>query len=434
MKKLFYLAFLFALCFSYQNTAAQLDKLKNKIKSKVDQRVNQKTDKAIDKSLDKVEEGTKVKSETETEEGEIKDKKEDGETKTKVETKGSGIKSFSKFDFVPGANILYTEDFSQDVVGEFPLKWNTNGTGEIVTLDKVPGKWLNMFAGTKYEPPYKKKLPDNYTIEFDLLITTAPSRVVPTIELMLDADGGSKHYPLAHLILTPNGGTASDETPDRVDFRSHITDGKLFLDGQDQLHNEVTKYNGSATPVHVAVWVQKTRYRAWINGRKVYDLPKGLAPDVFPDHFLFETSNYSSEKSNYSYYLSNIKLAEALPDTRSKLITEGKWSTTGILFDVNSDKIKPSSYGVLKEIATTLKENADVKVKIIGHTDSDGDDAKNLDLSKRRAASVRIILTSEFGIDATRMETDGLGETKPVADNKIAEGKAQNRRVEFIKL
>ena len=101
---------------------------------------------------------------------------------------------------------------------------------------------------------------------------------------------------------------------------------------------------------------------------------------------------------------------------------------------MNSDKIQPSSYGVLKEIASTLKENPDVKVKIIGHTDSDGDDAKNLDLSKRRAASVRIVLSTEFGIDATRMETDGLGETKPVIDNKTSEGKAQNRRVEFVKL
>ncbi|MGZ5191621.1 MAG: OmpA family protein [Flavisolibacter sp.] len=434
MKKLLSFSLLVALCFSYEDSAAQLNKLKSKIKQKVDQRVDQKTDKAIDKSLDKVEEGTKVKTETETEEGEIKDKKENEETKTKVETKGTGIKSFSKFDFVPGEKILYNEDFAQDVVGEFPLKWNTNGTGEIVTLDKVPGKWLNLVAGTKYEPPIKKKLPDNYTIEFDLLLTMKEHRSVPIIELHLDAEGGSVNYPLGHFILHPNGGTASDETPDRADFRSHENSGKLYLDGIDRLHNEITKFNGSSTPVHVALWIQKTRVRAWVNSIKVYDLPKGMVADVFPDQFFFEIGPYGSEKSNYQYYLSNVKLAEALPDTRSKLITEGKWSTTGILFDVNSDKIKPISYGVLKEIATTLKDNPDVKVKIIGHTDSDGDDAKNMDLSKRRAASVRIILTSEFDIDATRMETDGLGETKPVADNKIAEGKAQNRRVEFVKL
>jgi outer membrane protein OmpA-like peptidoglycan-associated protein len=104
------------------------------------------------------------------------------------------------------------------------------------------------------------------------------------------------------------------------------------------------------------------------------------------------------------------------------------------LFDVNSDKLKPTSYGTLKEIAAVLSENADVKVKIVGHTDSDGDDAKNLELSKRRAASVITALSKEFGISESRLESDGMGETKPVGDNKTAEGKAQNRRVEFIKL
>jgi len=136
----------------------------------------------------------------------------------------------------------------------------------------------------------------------------------------------------------------------------------------------------------------------------------------------------------FKYFLSNLKIAAATPDNRSKLITEGKWSTTGILFDVNSDKIKPTSYGMLKQIADVLTENADVKVKIIGHTDSDGKDDANLELSKKRAAAVKQALASEFKIDGDRIQTDGMGETKPVADNNTSEGKAQNRRVEFVKL
>lgn len=134
------------------------------------------------------------------------------------------------------------------------------------------------------------------------------------------------------------------------------------------------------------------------------------------------------------YFLSNLRLAVGAPDTRNKLMTEGKWVTHGILFDVNSDKIKGESYGTLKAIATVLKESADLKVTIIGHTDSDGDDAKNLDLSKRRAASVKAMLATEFGIDAGRMETDGKGETQPADKNDTAAGKANNRRVEYVKL
>jgi outer membrane protein OmpA-like peptidoglycan-associated protein len=70
----------------------------------------------------------------------------------------------------------------------------------------------------------------------------------------------------------------------------------------------------------------------------------------------------------------------------------------------------------------------------VGHTDSDGDDAKNLDLSKRRAANVKNSLAKDFAIDASRIQTDGKGETEGVAPNTTSEGKAKNRRVEFIKL
>jgi outer membrane protein OmpA-like peptidoglycan-associated protein len=257
---------------------------------------------------------------------------------------------------------------------------------------------------------------------------------VPSISFTLDEEGGNKHYPIVEFAMFPGGGTYSEETKDRARFNSHIQNGTLFMQGKDQLLNEFHRYNGASTPVHVAIWVQKQRFRAWLNGTKVYDLPRGISPDVKPDQVGFLIGSYGSEKSNYQYYLSNIKIAEALPDTRSKLITEGKWSTNGILFDVNSDKIKPNSYGVLKEIASMLNENPGIKVKIIGHTDSDGDDARNLDLSKRRAAAVKAALSNEFKIDASGMETDGLGELKPVADNKNAEGKALNRRVEFVKL
>jgi outer membrane protein OmpA-like peptidoglycan-associated protein len=135
-----------------------------------------------------------------------------------------------------------------------------------------------------------------------------------------------------------------------------------------------------------------------------------------------------------SSYVTNIKITSASPDMRSKLLTEGKLVSYGIYFDVNKDVVKPESYGTLKGIADVLKENPDVRVKIVGHTDSDGADAANLDLSKRRGSAVKNELVKTFGIDASRLESDGLGETKPVAPNDTPSNKALNRRVEFIKL
>lgn len=81
-----------------------------------------------------------------------------------------------------------------------------------------------------------------------------------------------------------------------------------------------------------------------------------------------------------------------------------------------------------------LKENNSLKVKITGYTDSDGDAGLNLTLSRKRSNAVKDMLSKEFGIEASRMETDGKGASDPVADNKTSAGKAQNRRVEFVKL
>jgi OmpA-OmpF porin, OOP family len=101
---------------------------------------------------------------------------------------------------------------------------------------------------------------------------------------------------------------------------------------------------------------------------------------------------------------------------------------------VNRDEVKPQSYGSLKEMATVLNENPTVRIKVVGHTDADGADVANLDLSQRRAVAVKNELFKTFGIEASRIETDGKGEAQPVAANDTPSNKALNRRVEFIKL
>ena len=132
--------------------------------------------------------------------------------------------------------------------------------------------------------------------------------------------------------------------------------------------------------------------------------------------------------------ISNIRIATGMPDMRSKLLTEGKLISYGIYFDVNKDVVKQESFPSIKEIATILKDNPTIKVKIVGHTDSDGDEKFNMDLSKRRAAAVKTVLINDFSIDASRLQSDGKGESSPVAPNDSATNKSLNRRVEFIKL
>lgn len=432
MKKIVLSAFLVITCAWLCPASSQI---LNKVKNKVKQRADQKVDQTIDKSLDKVEQGVEGTGKTTEGSNGSEVATKNTETTTSEKSAPKGLKSYSRYDFVPGDRIIYAEDFSQDVIGEFPLKWNTDGSGEIVTVDGTQGKWMRVFEKTNYETPFKGPLPENFTIEFDFLSEYKDDQRVPELSIKLEADAYEGYHTKGgfQLYLSPNGG--SSVTRDLVWVESKTQNGRTHLDGKRTYINTFEGSNHKVTPVHIAIWVQKQRLRVWVNQEKMYDLPKGISEDVYQKlkYLGFEVEPYGGAQDNYQFYITNIKIAAATPDNRSKLITEGKWSTTGILFDVNSDKIKPISYGTLKEIAGVLTENADVKVKIIGHTDSDGDDNSNLELSKKRAAAVKKALADEFGIDASRMETEGQGETKPVGDNKTVEGKAQNRRVEFIK-
>jgi outer membrane protein OmpA-like peptidoglycan-associated protein len=181
---------------------------------------------------------------------------------------------------------------------------------------------------------------------------------------------------------------------------------------------------------HVIVWVQNRRVRIYHKGGKVIDIPTNIYDGSQFTRLCLKLYRGASCAS----YISNIKVTDAAPDMRSKLITEGKIVSYGVYFDVNKDIVKPESYGTLKGIADVLNENPGVRIKIVGHTDADGTDVANLDLSKRRAAAVKVELAKTFGIDASRIETDGKGEAQPVAANDTPSNKAVNRRVEFIKL
>lgn len=325
---------------------------------------------------------------------------------------------YSKFDFVAGDQIIFYDNFIDDPVGEFPAKWNTNNSGEVVKLEGVDGKWFNIPAdGGNYFPELDLKFPENVTIEFDMVFDD-------------DFELGMTYYSEENFDVDAYG------LPGEAGFEVFLNNSNYssFKNYQSEdngleINSESNKGNLNTGEInHVSLWMQKTRFRLYINETKAFDIPKGVFGGFAYNRFRFTSYNSAS-----SIFVSNVRIAVGAPDTRNQLITDGKLVTRGILFDVNSDKIKPESYGCIKEIADVLKENPTVEVTIVGHTDSDGDDTKNLDLSKRRATSVKSFLVSEFNIETTRMATDGKGESEPVESNTTAVGKAQNRRVEFIK-
>jgi outer membrane protein OmpA-like peptidoglycan-associated protein len=132
--------------------------------------------------------------------------------------------------------------------------------------------------------------------------------------------------------------------------------------------------------------------------------------------------------------LRNVRIAQGgnFNDTK-RIVSESRIITHGILFDVDKAVIKPESMGAINQIFRVLKQNPDIKYEIDGHTDNTGNSKHNLELSQQRADAVKTQLVS-MGIDSSRLTTKGYGDTEPISDNSTPEGKANNRRVEFIKM
>jgi len=413
------------------NIFGQID-MKGKLRDKSIDRVNQSADEGIDAGMNATEDG--VKNSTEKKDKDKDDsKKDDDNAKKKDEnsqqsssndkqasTQQASLTSYSKFDFIPGDKVMFFEDFMQDALADFPALWNTDGSGEVTTTNLYPGNWFKMVSGN-FMPEITIPFNENFTFECDLIFKDAPTSYSSEgfdIYFVSAAPEWKLGNEIANgCVVTLNGTDAG---------AASWQDGAVFFESQ-RMHYKTTDMT---TKLRLSIWIQKQRLRLYVNETKVLDLPRLIAPGITCNKLEFNSSSFEGNNS----LLSNVRIAYGAPDTRNKLMTEGKLVTHGILFDVNSDKIKPESYGTLKDIAAVLTDNAGVKIKIIGYTDSDGDDAKNLDLSKRRAASVKAELTKTFGIDASRMETDGKGETQPIAPNDTPSNKAQNRRVELIKL
>ena len=412
MKALITLLFVIALA---AQANAQIDIL-GKIEDKVEQKIDQKTDEAIDEAL---------KDKEKTKESEKEKKEEKTTDKSSTASSEASFKSYSKFDFVPGDNVIFYDNFAQDAIGDFPPNWNTTGSGEIVTLGSLEGRWLKWSAGVSYAPNLSTAFPDNFTLEFDMLMQKPEGKEDPYFGLTIyssDKDNLNEEFTAGTTLTTQK--TWNVDNVNAVDYQNV---------GSTEQINNADLYNHKT---HISVWGQKQRMRVYVNETKVLDLPKAFPQGVKLNRVKFSNNPGLNESNEIAgpIYLSNIRIAVGAPDMRSKLMTEGKLVTRGILFDVNSDKIKAESYGTLKEIASVLKDNASVRVKIIGHTDSDGDDKKNLELSKKRAAAVKNSLVKDFGINGAGIETDGKGESEPASPNTTPEGKANNRRVEFIKM
>ena len=303
----------------------------------------------------------------------------------------------AKIEFIPGERTIFYDDFTDMAKDEPPPHWKVrDGKVEL----KAGGDIRELYneGGVQLTSP-PLAVPQNFTFE---LKWTGGGEMTWTFR---DKDDGEA----LHVMVRgeEDGQTASIS----VDAKEHLGEGSIQTD--------------TSKPVTFALWAQQGRVRAYLNGERLVDSNQ------------VEFNPITRLEGTMGAYRPNgirsVRIAESAPDFSSVINASGKYVTHGINFDTDSDRLKPESGAVLKQVAAGLQKNPNLKLEIDGYTDSVGDAAHNVDLSKRRAQAVASALASQFGIEAARLTVNGFGANKPIASNDTSEGRAANRRVEFLK-
>jgi outer membrane protein OmpA-like peptidoglycan-associated protein len=312
----------------------------------------------------------------------------------------------NRYDFVPGDKVLVFDDFSDTDVGEYPAKWTIKGGGgnslEVVQVGD------RRFLKSRYSPQsqgwaqtwlryeIKEDMPKNFTIEYDM-------------------DLGGRTGFMFSKWAGYGGQAVKIHASDETQVKSSNANGKLPVKTGVQ---------------HVAIAVSGTQLKVYVAGERVLSDPDGVVRPITRLGIEFEAP-YQQEGDHQM--ITNLRIAEGGKPAKQMLAGEGRIVTHGILFDTGSDVIKPESGPTLRSILALLKEDPGLRFAIEGHTDDQGGPKVNGPLSERRAAAVKAWLVKQ-GIDAGRLTSKGLGQSKPIDSNETAEGRANNRRVEFVKI
>ena len=325
---------------------------------------------------------------------------------------------YAKCDFVPGDEIIFDDDLVGEQIGEFPSKWDLiSGVSEVVKFD---GKMAFDFqdVGTRVAPLMKNPrnyLTDEFTVECDFY---AGDNSTIEENLYSRSNYGMEFY---------------TEDGNRVCwFEWHTADSKSVScwytstsDRSVSSDAEIGAYLNDGEWNHLSISFNKRAFKAYINGTRVVNIPNMKAPNYLE----LESRFWSDHGVNF---ITNVRIAKGAVPLYDRLTTDGKIITYAITFETGKADLKPESMVEIMRIAKLMQDDASLKFEVQGHCDNTGSDKVNDPLSQKRAEAIVAALT-EQGIAADRLSAVGKGSHSPIADNSTDEGRAKNRRVEFVK-
>ena len=381
---------------------AQFGDLKNKLKEKAQQKANEKVDKALNKAP-----ADTTKAAEKTAQSKEKTAQPAGAAKGGTAA-AEDMTLYTKYDFVPGDKVIFYDDLANDEIGEFPSRWNLdNGVFE-VAKQGAENYIMCTDKGSIRPKIAAGPLPPKYTVE---------------MEFYCKGPDFKGHW------FTIQWVGANDEIIGELWMKdNHATRLRIL---EKDLADKALPADLSAGKHTMRVMATKSSLKCYIDNERVANVPatEGFAPvglSVLMDPWTDEPGN--------PMLIRNFRFAEGGKTLKEQLDETGRIVTHGILFDSGSDKIRAESCRTLADIGQLLTGNPALRLSIEGHTDTDGAADYNLTLSDKRAKSVKSYLIETYKIDGARLESKGWGETKPIDKNDTAEGKANNRRVELIKL
>jgi outer membrane protein OmpA-like peptidoglycan-associated protein len=289
-------------------------------------------------------------------------------------------------------------------MASFPDQWElTKGQAVVNKAAGYPAFLLTDGNYAQVNPRMKNKtyLPDQFTIEYDVYGNPG----VFALQVEMENGDNSAHYQVGRdeASYEAEGVRLAAALPPPI--RDDAFDNKWH---------------------HVAAVYRKPQMKIYVDQYRVLTVPDAK---FVPQSLVFEGIGDQEKPITFR----NVRVAASGGmNMVGKKFTDAKIVTHGINFDVDKATLRPESMGTLNQIKSLLASDPALKFEIDGHTDNSGNAPHNLTLSQQRADAVKAQLVS-MGISADRLTTKGYGDTKPIASNDTQDGKANNRRVEFVR-